>query len=182
MDKPTKTRRRARASLAAAVVLAVLLVLTTVALGASFVRVDDNLFEAGRVEIARNGGKPVFTGGDLNIEPGHTLVRDFTVENLGTAEAYVRLYLQDVEGTLGQVLTFSVYDGEELLYTGSADAFTRDNPCVMERPLAAGETRTLTAVVHMREDAGNRYQTGGIAFTIAADAVQVRNNPERDFG
>lgn len=85
MDKPTKTRRRARASLAAAVVLAVLLVLTTVALGASFVRVDDNLFETGRVEIALNGGKPVFTGGDLNIEPGHTLVRDFTVENLGTA-------------------------------------------------------------------------------------------------
>lgn len=181
MDKPVKARRRAGASLAAAVVLAVLLVLTTVALGASFVRVDDNLFETGQVAIALNGGQPVFAGGDLNIEPGHTLVRDFTVDNRGTADAYVRLYLQDVEGTLGQALTFSVYDGSELLYTGSAEDFTREAPCVLERPLAVGETRTLTAVVHMREDAGNTYQAGGITFTIAADAVQVRNNPDKTF-
>ena len=48
-------------------------------------------------------------------------------------------------------------------------------------PLAPGETRTLTAVVKMREGAGNTYQNGGITFDMTADAVQVRNNPERAF-
>lgn len=181
MNKPANIRCKARASLAAILVLSALLVLTTLALGASFVEVDDNLFETGQVAIALNDGKPVFAGDDLNIEPGHTLVRDFTVENCGTAEVYVRLYLQDAEGPLRQALSFSVYDGDDLLFSGSADDFTQDNPCVADRPLAVGETRTLTAVVHMREDAGNAYQTGSITFTLAADAVQVRHNPDKAF-
>lgn len=48
-------------------------------------------------------------------------------------------------------------------------------------PLAAGETRTLTAVVKMREEAGNAYQNGGMTFDMTVDAVQVRNNPDRAF-
>ena len=118
----------------------------------------------------------------MNIEPGYSIRRDFTVENRGTAEVYYRLYLENAAGPLLDVLDFAIYDGDTLLFEGAADSLTRETPCEGAAPFAPGETRTLTAVVKMREGAGNTYQNGGITFDMTADAVQVRNNPERDFG
>lgn len=182
MDKnQSRTKKKAVSSLIAIAVLFVMLVLTTYALVSSFVSVDHNLFQTGTVKIELNGGKTVFDGSDMNIEPGHTLVRDFTVENKGSAEVYVRLYLENVQGALQEVLTFSVYDGDKLLFTGKAKDFSKNTPCISETPLAVGETRTLTAVVKMDESAGNAYQTAGITFDITAEAVQAKNNPDRLF-
>lgn len=173
-------RRKAAVSIVVMVVLLVMLVLTTCALFFSLVSVEDNLFQTGTVQIDLNGGRPIFDGAD-NVEPGHSLVRDFTVENTGSAEVYVRLYLENVAGSLQDSLEFSVYDGETLLFSGGAGDMTRTNPCLSDTPLAAGETRTLTAVVTMREDAGNAYQAGDITFDMTADAVQTRNNPDKAF-
>lgn len=114
----------------------------------------------------------------MNIEPGHSLVRNFTVENTGSADVYVRLYLENVEGALQEVLTFSVYDGDKLLFNGKAKDFSKQSPCISETPLTVGETRTLTAVVKMDESAGNAYQTAGITFDMTAEAVQAKNNPD----
>ena len=117
----------------------------------------------------------------MNIEPGHSLVRDFTVENIGSADIHYRLYLENVEGALQEVLTFSVYDGDKLLFTGKAKDFSKQSPCISETPLAVGETRTLTAVVKMDEAAGNAYQTAGITFDMTAETVQAKNNPDKAF-
>ena len=123
----------------------------------------------------------IFDAADMNIEPGYSIRRDFTVENCGTAEVYYRVYLENAAGPLLDVLDFAIYDGDTLLFEGAADSLTRETPCEGAAPLAPGETRTLTAVVKMREGAGNTYQNGGITFDMTADAVQVRNNPERAF-
>ncbi len=181
MDKTRKTGKKAVGSIVMIAVLFLMLVITTYALVASFVSVEDNLFETGTVQIELNGGKTVFDGSDMNIEPGHSLVRDFTVENIGSADIHYRLYLENVEGALQEVLTFSVYDGDKLLFTGKAKDFSKQSPCISETPLAVGETRTLTAVVKMDEAAGNAYQTAGITFDMTAEAVQAKNNPDKAF-
>ena len=181
MDKSGMTKRKAVFSVVAIVVLFCMLALTTYALIASFVSVEDNRFVTGTVSIELNDGKPVFDGSDLNIEPGYTIVRDFTVKNTGTADVYYRLYLENVEGILQEVLSFSIYEGDELLFSGSSDMLNRESPCESHTVLSAGETRTLTAVVKMADTAGNIYQTGGITFDMTADAVQSKNNPNKVF-
>ncbi len=184
MDKlygPDKTKRKAAASIIAIMVQFFMLVLTTYALIASFVSVEGNLFETGTVKIELNGGKTVFDGSDMNIEPGHSLVRDFTVENKGTADIHYRLYLENVAGSLQEVLTFEIYDGGTLLFSGAADEMTEESPCISATTLDAGESRTLTAVVKMDEAAGSTYQQGSISFDMTADAVQAKNNPDKSF-
>lgn len=181
MDRPDKKRRRVYGSIAAVIVLCGMLALTTYALVSSLVSVEGHVFETARVEIELNGGKVIFDAADMNIEPGYSIRRDFTVENCGTAEVYYRVYLENAAGPLLDVLDFAIYDGDTLLFEGTADSLTRESPCEGAAPLAPGETRTLTAVVKMREGAGNTYQNGGITFDMTADAVQVRNNPERAF-
>ena len=174
-------KKRAGLHIAVIGALGVMLALTTLALVTSFVRKEDNLFETGQVKIELNGGQTIFNGEDMNLEPGRAAVRPFTVENVGSADAYVRLYLENVEGSLENALTFAIYEGEEQLYSGKASELTKENPCIDKRALAAGEIRTLTAVVTMEEEAGNAYEDGGLTFDMTADAVQVRNNPDIAF-
>lgn len=180
-NQANRSGKKAVSSIVAIVVLFCMLALTTYALITSFVSVEDNLFETGVVKIELNEGKTVFDGSDMNIEPGHSLVRDFTVKNTGTADVYVRLYLENVEGPLQEALTFFIYEGDKLLFSGAADEWTRESPCISDTSIAVGETRTLTAVVKMNEDAGNAVQNGGITFDMTADAVQSKNNPEQVF-
>lgn len=182
MANPQNIKKKAVGSMVAVLLLFCMLALTTYALIASFVSVDENLFETARVEIELNEGKTIFDGSDMNIEPGYSIKRDFTVENKGTVDVYVRLYMENVQGPLQEVLTFDIYDGETLLFSGSADEMTRESPCVSNEPLAVGKTRTLTAVVRMAETAHNVYQQGGITFDMTADAVQSKNNPDKVFG
>ena len=182
MDKQNKaTKKKLIAQIIAVVVLSIMLVITTFALALSMVSVDDNLFETSQVKVELNDGKTIFDGTDMNIEPGHSLVRNFTVENSGAVDIYVRLYLENVTGSLQEALNFSIYDGDTLLFSGNAKDLTKQTPCVSDIPLKRGEKRVLTAVVKMEESAGNSYQNGGIAFDMTADAVQVRNNPTKEF-
>ncbi len=177
----SQTKKKAIFSMIAIFVLFCMLALTTYALITSFVSVEDNLFLTGRVKIELNGGKTVFDGSDMNIEPGRSLARDFTVENKGSADVYVRLYLENVEGALQEALTFSIYDGRTLLFTGKAKDFNENAACISGTPLSVGETRTLTAVVKMDASAGSEYQTAGITFDMTAEAVQSKNNPDKAF-
>lgn len=120
MNRPDKMRRRVHRSIAAVVVLCGLLALTTYALVASLVSVEGHLFETAQVKIELNGGKVIFDAGDMNIEPGYSIRRNFTVENQGTADVYYRLYLENTAGPLLGVLDFALYDGDTLLFAGTA--------------------------------------------------------------
>lgn len=181
MNDLQRTRKKAARSIAGIIALAVMLTLTSLALVLSFVAVEDNIFQNATVQIELNGGRPVFDGSDMNVEPGAALKRDFTIQNTGTADVYYRLYLENVEGALQKALRFEVYDGERQLFSGTADEWNSQTPCVGDAPLLVGETRTLTMLIKMEETAGNAFQNASIAFDITADAVQVRNNPDKVF-
>ncbi len=175
------TKKKVYGSIVTILVLFSMLAITTYALVVSMVSVDENEFEMGTVKIELNDGKTIFDGTDMNIEPGHSVKKDFTIENLGTADVHYRLYLENVAGELYNPLTFEIYDGEELLFSGKAKDFNKENPCLSKHPLAAEETHTLTAVVKMDEYAGNDYQNAGVRFDMTAEAVQARNNPDQLF-
>ena len=86
-----------------------------------------------------------------------------------------------MEGALQEALTFSIYDGRTLLFTGKAKDFNENAACISGTPLSVGETRTLTAVVKMDASVGSEYQTAGITFDMTAEAVQSKNNPDKAF-
>ena len=181
MRKRSSTEKKAYGSIAAVIILFTMLAITTYALISAIVGVDGNVFNTGTVEIELNGGEPVFDGSDMNVEPGYSAKKDFTVENKGTADVYYRLYLENVSGSLTDALSFEIYDGDRLIFSGSADKLSRETPCINSEVLKTGGTDTLTAVVKMRKDAGNAYQSGGITFDITADAVQAKNNQDISF-
>ena len=181
MSSLKATKKKIRACITAIILLVAMLVITTSALIASFVSVEDSIFEMGVVKIDLNGGQTIFDGSDWNVEPGRSVKKDFTLRNNSTVDVYYRLYLENVTGSLQECLTFEIYDGDQKLYSGRASEMTKENPAICEDTMAAGETRTLTAVVKMDENAGNQYQNGNIFFDFTADAVQARNNPDKDF-
>lgn len=176
-----ETKKKATRNAIAITILVIMLVITTLALILSFVKVDKNDFETGTVKIGLNEGKVIFDGSDNNIEPNKTLVKNFTIENRGTADAHYRLYLENVNGPLQESLNFKIYDGEELLYNGSAKNLTKESPCMSNNILTIGENRKMTAVVNMDKDSGNEYQNGTMMFDITVDAVQSKNNPDKEF-
>lgn len=106
-----------------ALIIAIALLLAAAALAWALlwaqVRLPHNAFQTGTVSIDLNGGKPVF-GKDVEMEPGRTLVEDFTVTNTGTASCYYRVRLEDLKGELASALDITIKRGDEVLYQGSA--------------------------------------------------------------
>lgn len=178
---PPVTRRAIWKRLIAVFVLGAMLAATSFALMLISVSVPDNAFETAAVSLDLNGGKPVFDGLDLLLEPGRTILRDFDVTNQSTVDVYCRLYLQKLEGPLSSMVVFSLYEGDKLLFEANAVDFDRTAPYTLPETLAPGEVKTLTLAVKMEETAGNRGQGTGLMFNLSADAVQARSNPNQAF-
>ena len=66
MSGPDKTEKKLKRGIAAVVVLAACLCVTTLALIYSAVSVDNNLFQTGTVKMNLNDGKPVIEEGELS--------------------------------------------------------------------------------------------------------------------
>ena len=96
-----KTRSRLTGGIVAVIVLAVCLVVTTVALAYSMISVRDNTFATGGVRINLNDGEPVIRPDEFLFEPGMTVKKDFFIENDSTGTVYYRLYFAGVSGDLG---------------------------------------------------------------------------------
>ncbi len=176
------TAKKLKASVAIVVALSLCLCATTLALVLSAVSVRDNLFRTGAAGIDLNGGEPVIQESEFSFEPGMTVVKDFYVENEGTWDEYWRVYLDDVSGGLADVLEISIADGDDVLWSGTASSLTRDNAAAAGDTLKVGERRDLTMTFHYPEAAGNEGQGSNLSFTVRADAVQAKNNPDGLFG
>lgn len=172
-------RRKPLAALLVAIALLLAAASLAWALFWAQARLPHNTFQTGTVSIDLNGGKPVF-GSSIEMEPGRTLVEDFTVTNTGTASCYYRVRLEGLKGELASALTIAVKRGDEVLYQGSAIELERTT-AVCDHALEPNQTDTLTAVVTMDEASGNNYQGKAVTFDIVADATQVRNNEGREF-
>ena len=162
-------------------ILALCLTITTFALVYATVSVDNNLFHTGEVKINLNDGNPVIYEHEFLFEPGMTVKKDFFIENESTWAVYYKIYFDDIEGGLANVLDVTVTDGEKVLYSGKVNDLTRHNVTAADDTLEIGQRRNLTVFFHFPEAAGNEAQNLRLSFTLCAEATQTKNNPYRLF-
>lgn len=175
-----KTRSRLTGGIVAVIVLAVCLVVTTVALAYSMISVRDNTFATRRVRINLNDGEPGDPAPTSSCSSrAMTVKKDFFIENDSTGTVYYRLYFAGVSGDLADVLEVTVKDGNKTLYSGTPTQL--ENTQAADDLLAVGQRRTLTMYFHFPEATGNSAQAKDLTFTLCADATQTKNNPQRLF-
>ena len=176
-----KTAKKLTGGIVAIILLAVCLVITSLALVYASAVVKNNLFHTGTVKIDLNGGEPVIRAQEFLFEPGMTVKKDFYVQNDSTGSVYYRLYFDDVSGGLADVLNVTVKDGEKTLYSGTATELAKANAAAADDILQVGQRRNLTVYFYYPTDKGNETQNSELTFTLCADATQTKNNPERLF-
>lgn len=142
---------------------------------------ENNLFHTGTVKINLNDGKPVIEEHEFLFEPGMTVKKDFFIENQSTGDAYYKLYFDNVNGGLADLLQITVKYGEKTLYQGMAENLKRNAVAAADDVLKIGERRELTVFFHFPEEAGNSAQNSTLTFDMCADAVQTKNNPNKLF-
>lgn len=182
-DSDSEIHKKLRRSMFIAVLLALMLGVTTFALITSMVEVKDNHFDTGVVKINLNDGKPVISEDEYLFEPGMRVVKDFFIENEGSIDAYYKIYLEDVKGDLADVLQLTIREKgtDKILYQGTAKDLTRGSAAVDEAVLSAGERKDLTIRFYFPKERGNEAQDKTLSFKMGATATQVRNNPDRSF-
>lgn len=178
----TKTAKKLTGGIVAIIVLAVCLCITTFALVWATVSVENNLFHTGTVKINLNDGKPVIEEYEFLFEPGMTVEKDFFIENESTCDIYYKLYFDNVNGGLADVLQITVKNEEKTLYQGTAENLKRNAVAAADDVLKIGERQELTVYFYFPEEAGNSAQNLTLTFDMCADAVQTKNNPNKLFG
>ena len=176
-------QKKLHRSMIIAVLLVLMLVITSFALISSIVSVKDNTFETGIVKINLNNGEPVIHEDEYLFEPGMRVKKQFFIENEGSVDAYYKIYMDDVAGDLSDVLQLTVTENEsgKVLYQGTASELTRGSDAVSDDTLSAGERKDLTILFHFPEERGNEAQDKELSFRMSATATQVRNNPGHSF-
>lgn len=177
----SKTARKLSSGILAIIVLSVCLAITTFALAYAIVSVDNNLFHTGAVSINLNDGKPVIEEHEYLFEPGMTVVKDFFLENHSSWDVYYKIYFENLEGGLADVLTVEIKNEDQVLFSGKISDLTRENVSAADDVLTLGERRDLQIWFHFPEEAGNKAQGLELSFDLSAEAVQTKNNPNRLF-
>ncbi len=175
------TAKKLTGSVIAIIILSICLCITSFALVYSTVTVENNLFHTGTVKINLNDGAPVIAEHEFLFEPGMTVEKEFFIENQSTWDVYYRLYFSDIKGELADVLEVAVREGDTVLFSGKMADMTRDKVGAADDVLKLHQRRELTVSFHFPEDAGNTFQHRYVAFTLGAEAVQTKNNPNRLF-
>lgn len=181
MKSNSTTSKKLTVSIATIIILAICLCITTFALVWVTVSVDNNFFHTGIVKVNLNDGNPVIEEHEFLFEPGMTVKKNFFIENQSTCDVYYKLYFDDVEGGLTDVLEISICHDDTVLFKGKANELTKVNVGAANDVLKLNERRELTVYFHFPEEAGNSTQNLRLAFSMKADAVQTKNNPYKLF-
>lgn len=181
MTNRSEAEKKLTRGIITVIILAVCLCITTFALVWATVSVENNLFHTGTVKINLNDGKPVIEEHEFLFEPGMTVKKNFFIENQSTWDVYYKLYFDNVNGGLSDVLQITVKDGERTLYHGTAEDLNRTEVTVADDVLKIKERRELTVYFYFPEEAGNSAQNLTLTFDMCADAVQTKNNPNKLF-
>lgn len=191
MKTNNTTARQLRRGIAAIVLLLACLCATSLALIFASVRVNENLFETGGVQLNLNDGRAVINN-IRDFEPGATLKRDFFLKNESTDSVYYKLYFDQISGGLADVIQVKITEktdegflwteipAELVLYSGRVSELTRAR-VGGAGVLATAETREFSIFFHFPENAGNGAQDMTLKFTLCAEATQTRNNPNKEF-
>ena len=181
MSRRSETGQRVTAGFLVIVLLSCCLCLTTYALYHATVQIDNNYFKTGIVSIDLNGGEPVIEEHEYLFEPGMTVEKPFYIQNKSTCAVYYKIYLSDIEGGLADVLQITVLDGDRELFSAAAREMTRTNVGAADDLLRIGERRDLTIRFYFPKNSTNAAQDQSLRFSLCADAVQEKNNPNREF-
>lgn len=181
MNSNNKTAKKMIASIAAIIILLFCLSITTYALMREMVSVENNIFYTGRVQINLNDGKPIIEEDEFLFEPGMTVKKDFFLKNQSTWDVYYKIYFDNVQGGLATVIEITILDGDKVLLSGTAAELSRTNVGVANDVLGVNEKRELTVYFHYPEKAENGTQNLTLSFDMCADAVQTKNNPNKNF-
>ncbi len=181
MTNRSEAEKKLTRGIITVIILAVCLCITTFALVWETLSVENNLFSTGQVKINLNDGKPVIEEHEFLFEPGMTVKKDFFLENESTCDVYYKLYFDNVNGGLADVLQITVKDGDKTLYQGTAAELNRTEVAVADDALKIKERRELTVYFYFPEEAGNSAQNLTLTFDMCADAVQTKNNPNKLF-
>ncbi len=181
MQTRNNPEKRLAASVAIIILLCCCLGITTFALVYSTVSVDNNLFTTGTVRINLNDGKQIIEETEFLFEPGITVKKDFFLQNESSCEVFYRLYFQNVKGGLADVLEVKICDGDKVLFAGTPRELEQQAVKAAEDVLRLNERRELQIYFHFPEAAGNDTQAMFLHFDLAADAVQTKNNPNKEF-
>ncbi len=179
--EPNKTEKKLAASVAIIILLCICLAVTTFALVFSMVSVEDNLFKTGTVKINLNDGKPVIDEHEFIFEPGMTVKKNFFVKNESSCNVYYKLYFRNISGGLADVLQVKICNDDKVLFEGAAKEFTKENVSVADDVIRHNEIRELQIYFHFPEESGNNAQNLYLNFDMVADAVQTKNNPNKEF-
>lgn len=185
------TARRWISSAVVTVLLALGLVITTVAIGYTTLERPDNIFSTGKIKLNLNDGNPVITydptvqqpdrANPGLFEPGMTVTRSFFLRNEG-ADCWYRLYFKNVSGGLADVLDITVAKADgTVLYSGKITGMTLDKVDWQPDELPAGATLNMTITFRFPSAAGNTAQASALQFDLCADGTQVKNNPTKEF-
>ncbi len=175
------TAKRLAIGIVVAIFLSIMLCITTYALFYATVKVEGNYFKTGTISIDLNGGEPVIEENEYLFEPGMTVEKPFYIQNQSTWAVYYKLYFDNIEGGLADILDITILDGSEILYQGKAVELTRQNVLAVDDILLIGERKDLTIRFYYPKESTNLSQNWELKFDFCADAVQEKNNPNKEF-
>lgn len=178
--KMSKTSKKLKAAITAIIILGLCLAITTAAIVMVGLKIENNVFGLGKVNIDLNGGNAVIKKEDFLFESGATVKKDFYIKNNSTCAVYYKLYFSDVKGDLADFMEITVYDDDKTLLSGKINDFNRDTEAV-DSLLEEAEVKNLSIEFHLPETIGNIAQARFLTFNLCAEAVQAKNNPERRF-
>lgn len=179
--KRTKTGKRMMRSVVLTIILVAGFTVVSYAMIRNLLTVETNSFQTGRVCINFNDDEPVIEEEEYRFEPGMTVVKDFFIENESTIDVYYKIYLENVEGKLADILDVTLKEGDNVLYHGKAADMTETNVNSPDDVLQIGEVRWLNISFYYPCDGENDGQGEEMSFDISAEAVQTVNNPDREF-
>ncbi len=182
MQTKANTIKKLTASLVLVILLSMCLAISTIALALSMVSIENNFFIAGTVKINLNDSKPIIEEHEFLFEPGMTVRKEFFVKNESNCDVYYKLYFQNVAGGLSDILEVKICDNDNVLFGGTAKELSKENVPVPDDVLKAGEIRKLQIYFYFPKEADNEAQNLYLTFDMGADAVQTKNNINKEFG
>lgn len=144
--------------------------------------IKDNQLKTGTVELNLNDGIPLLQENEYFFYPGMTLEKTIFIENTGSDSVYYRLYFEDISGSLSDHLIVTIQDDGKTLCACTVSGMTAKNAATASGELAPAQRRNLTVCFQLPEDCPEDLENQRLHFTLCAEAVQTKNNPEMNFG
>lgn len=180
LNKEINNKNKLIFSFIVIIILIVCFCIVTYAYVSNNVSVNDNKFVTGNVEININDGEPVIDKDEFKLEPGMTIKKSFFIKNESTINVYYKLYLDNIEGDLKDIVVITIKEDNTTLYSDIASNLTKDN-VIDSYELNKDETKNLTIYFYYPSNSNNKGQNKDLSFNLSVDATQQKNNPNKLF-